>query len=84
MFGSPLHSEPSIGGALIACVGGFFAVRFGVQTIRKGEITAGPKRGPYQTIRGKHAIQMGLGIVLFGLFFLVPGIWIFIEQLRQH
>jgi hypothetical protein len=75
MLSSPSTSPPNVPFALLSCVLGVFFIVHGIKAIIRRETKARMGRsGPYQVISGKYAIQMGMGIIMFGLFWLALGI----------
>ncbi|HXC17303.1 MAG TPA: hypothetical protein VNV60_07685 [Holophagaceae bacterium] len=83
---SHLSVDPgSIAGVLLfSAVGIGFAIE-GATAIIKREITAGRKKSPHHiVIYGKKAVLMGLGVMLFGLYFSIQGILITVKSHRLH
>jgi hypothetical protein len=78
-----LNGTPWLGGALLACaIGVLLATRGGIAVVkRRYEIK---RRGvPLDTYEGRHAIRMGVGLLLFGLLVLAYGIYDFVSIYRN-
>ncbi len=82
MIPRSIQSQPDYFGLLLGGIVASFGVVYGIKIIIRREIKAGPRGGPYQTIRGRYAIQMGIGIILFGLSFLFPEIITFFKHFK--
>jgi hypothetical protein len=74
MINSPGTSPPNVPLALLGCALGLFFIVHGVKVIIRRETKARLGRGPYVHLVGKNAIQMGIGIIGFGFFWLILGV----------
>ena len=82
-LGTVLNGTPWLGGALLACaIGVLLATRGAIAVVkRRYEIK---RRGvPLDTYEGRHAIRMGVGLLLFGLLVLAYGIYDFVSIYRN-
>ncbi len=79
MLGSPLHSGSDPVFPLLGAAMGLYLAFVGVRVVVRRETKIGPKGGPYNTVSGKEAISVGIGFILFGLFFVTSGIYAFLR-----
>jgi tellurite resistance protein TehA-like permease len=79
MLRSPSHSGPDPVFPLLGAAMGLYLAFVGVRVVIRRETKIGPKGGPYNTVYGKEAISVGIGFILFGLFFVVFGILAFLR-----
>jgi len=86
MIYSPSTSPPNVPMALFCCAFGIVGMIHGLKVIIQKETKARESRTePYQIVRGKRAVQIGIGIFVFvGLFWFVLGVITLIYLYHQH
>jgi len=77
------YSPPSLGTALLCGAVGVFFIFGGVKAVIKREAEGGRRHSSHHIIvRGKNAITMGIGLILFGLYWVTLGV-LDLLKLRQ-
>jgi hypothetical protein len=74
-----LNGTPWLGGTLIACALGVLFVTRGAIAVAKRRYEIKRRGVPLDTYEGRHAIRMGVGLLLFGLLVLAYGVYEFVS-----
>jgi hypothetical protein len=73
------NGSPWLGGAILACAIGVLFVTRGTIAVVKRRFEIKRRGVPLDTYEGRHAIRMGVGLLLFGLLVLAFGICDFVR-----
>lgn len=83
IVGAVFNGTSWLGGALIACLLGVFFMTRGAIAVTKRRYDVKRSGAHLDTYEGKHAIRMGVGLLLFGLLVLAYGIYDFVSIYRN-
>jgi hypothetical protein len=78
-----LNGTPWLGGALLACAIGVLLATRGAIVVVKRRYEINRRGVPPDSYEGRHAIRMGVGLLLFGLLVLAYGVYDFVSIYRN-